>query len=249
MLVLAQAPAIAVLILLVFGRDAVATVTAENWPAVAEAIASTMFALAMSAVWLGGSLAVWASLASRSSSAQEDSFEARMLASPARRLAVLGGFCIIQCAVLLMIVHWGSGLRGPREAEFGVLLLTSAVGLSLGLAVLALTRSPRMTAAVLIAAFLAMLVSGKWTSTLTAAMPSRWAFEGLLVQEADAGPTWRPPGGGQAVGPRDLAEKYFPAATRRMGALASVLALGGMFGALACFLGMMRWTSPAQRPA
>src|SRR5262249_50705813 len=53
MLLLAQAPAIAVLILLVFGQRAAAAVTATNWPAVADGIASTMFALALSAVWLG----------------------------------------------------------------------------------------------------------------------------------------------------------------------------------------------------
>ena len=74
-LLLAQAPVIAILILLFSGRRA----AAANWPAVVDSIASTTFALALAAVWLGGSLAMWASPAGRSLSGRVDSLEARIL--------------------------------------------------------------------------------------------------------------------------------------------------------------------------
>jgi hypothetical protein len=241
---LAQAPVIAVLILLVFGRQAAAPITATNWPSVAQGVAATTFALALSAVWLGGSLAVWASLVGRRSRGRENAFDAGLLGSPSSKIAALGALCLIQCAVLLAIVHWGSGLRGPWPAMFGLLVLTSAVGLSLGWVVCSLIERSMIAVAVLIAVFVAMMALGTWTW----ATPSRWAYEGLLVQEADAGPTWRPSGAEPERVPIDLAEDEFPAETQRMGSRAAVLALGGMLGALVSFLGMRRWTAPAQRP-
>ncbi len=51
--------------------------------------------------------------------------------------------CVAQCAVLLAIVYWGSGLSGPWLSMFGVLFLASAVGLALGLVVFSLIRTRR----------------------------------------------------------------------------------------------------------
>ena len=238
MLLLAQAPAIAVLILLVFGRRAAAPVTATSWPAVAEGIASTMFALALSAVWLGGSLAAWASLAGRSSSGREDSLEAGMLASPARRFAALGVLLVAQCAVLLAIVHWGSGLRGPCLSMFGVLVLASAVGLSLGFLVFSLVRTPVAAVVVLAVVFVGMMAMGgrfRWVTasspggSIAAAMPSRWAFEGLLLLENER----RAPPDAPEETPPDLAEDFFPAQSQRMGPKADAMALGFMLIGLA----------------
>jgi hypothetical protein len=63
-----------------------------------------------------------------------------------------------------------------------------------------------------------------WARTVAAALPSRWAFEGLLLLEADGRPAPAP-----AVLPApvdDLAEPYFPAETERMGVEADATALG-----------------------
>ncbi len=148
-LVLAQAPVMAILIVLAFGR-----------PSAAAEVASTTFALALSAVWLGGSLAVWASLAGQPSSGRSDALKARILASPGLRFAILAALCAIQCALLLAVVYLGSGLRGSWPSMFGVLILASAVGLSLGWAVFALVLSPRMAVPVLMVSFLAMIALG-----------------------------------------------------------------------------------------
>jgi hypothetical protein len=228
-LVLAQAPALAILIVLAFGRPA----GASGRPLIAEGIASTMFALAMSAVWLGGTLAAWAALAGRPAPGREDPPEARILGSPPGRFAALGGLAFVQCAVMLAIVYLGSGMKGPGMPMFGVLLLTTAVGLALGWAVFSMIPSPAIAGCVLALAFLAMMFLGGRIRPLpdsgalagvAAAMPSRWAFEGLLLLEAER---QAPPDVG------DLAEGFFPAATERMGPKADAMALGFMLIGLA----------------
>jgi hypothetical protein len=238
-LLLGQAPVIAVLILLVFGRQAAEPITATNWPAVAEGIASTIFALAMSAVCLGGSLAAWGSLAGRWSSGRGGSSESGMLAAPAWRFAAISGLLAAQCAVLLAIVHWGSGLKGPWMPMFGVLALASAVGLSLGFLVFSVLRTPVAAVAVLVVAFVAMTAMGGriWRlsasgpgSPIAAAMPSRWAFEGLLLLE---GERRAPPDVSDETAGPDLAEDFFPSNSDRMGPRADAMALGFMLIGLA----------------
>jgi hypothetical protein len=68
---------------------------------------------------------------------------------------------------------------------------------------------------------------------VTSVIPSRWAFEGLLLVES--GRFW--PSGAQGEGrPLDLAERYFPSDTERMGGKADTLALTAMLvGLLGCF--------------
>ena len=94
---LAQAPIFAVLIVLILGRQA----AAANWESAGRGIAATTFALALAAIWLGGSLAVAAVAVGRS-------------ALPVgNRLAVLASFCPLTCAILLAVVYWGTGLKCP----------------------------------------------------------------------------------------------------------------------------------------
>src|SRR5207249_339169 len=156
------------------------------------------------------------------------------------RMVVLGVLCAVQCAVLLAIVHFGNGLRGPWLAMFGVLVLASVVGLLLGLVVFTLIRTPATVIVVLLLGFLPMIVLGGriWpvspaVRAVAAVMPSRWAFEGLLVQEADASPTWRAPDDDGRVVPIDLAEPFFAAESERMGPKADAMALGCMLVGLA----------------
>jgi hypothetical protein len=150
--------------------------------------------------------------------------------------------CAIQCAVLLAVVSWGSGLQGSWPSMFGVLVLTAAVGLSLGWAVFSLIRSPGIAVPVLVLSFLAMIALGGriWPfpasglgARIAAAMPSRWAFEGLILLENE--------GRSPSVGPeapkgeraQDLAEGFFPADSERMGPKADAMALAFMLIGLA----------------
>ena len=116
---LAQAPVFAVLIVLFSGRQ----VGAVDWETAGYAIAATTFALALAAIWLGGSLAV-AAVAARGSPLAVDN-----------RLAILSSLCPIACAILLAGVYWGSGLKGPWLAMWGMLVMTSLVGFFLALAI------------------------------------------------------------------------------------------------------------------
>ena len=78
-------------------------------------------------------------------------------------------------------------------AMWGMLVLTSLVGLFLGLAVSASVRNLAAAAAVLIVCFGAMIALGGWIWPMPTmnsplrlaanAMPTRWAFEGLLLLE------------------------------------------------------------------
>jgi pSer/pThr/pTyr-binding forkhead associated (FHA) protein len=239
---LVQAPAIAILIILVLGRQPSGTVTAANSPVAAEGIASAMFALAISALWLGGSLAAWAALVGRSSANRGGSLEASLRASPAGRYATLAGLCVIECAILLAIVYGGIGLRGPWMAMAGVLILTSAVGLSLGLMIFAVARTTPVAVTALAFAIAAMTVMGGriWRlpdsgamATLAAATPSRWAFEGLLLLETGALAAPSVTDGPVPGSAADLAEGFFPARSQRMGPKADAMALGFMLVGLA----------------
>jgi pSer/pThr/pTyr-binding forkhead associated (FHA) protein len=242
-LLLAQAPVLAILIVLIFGRHVGAAITEASWGPVAHGIAATTFALAISALWLGGSLAAWASVAGRSSGHRERSTEARPLASPGARLVTLVVLCVAQCMVLLAVVYWGSGLRGDWPAMFGVLVMASAAGLLLGLAAFALIRIPALAVGVLVLALVPMIALGGWIRPLAelspavrlmaAVMPSRWAFEGLLLLESEQRPSPTGLAGSEPIRDADLAEGFFPAKSERMGPTADATALGCLLVGLA----------------
>ncbi|MGP0066825.1 MAG: FHA domain-containing protein [Isosphaeraceae bacterium] len=237
-LLLAQAPVLAILIVLVSGQQAAATIAEANRATVAQGIAATTFALALASVWLGGSLAVWASVAGRSSGQPERSLEARLLASLGLRLVILAVLCVAQSALLLAIVHGGSGLRGDWPSMLGVLTMASAAGLLLGLAAFSLVPNPAIAIGVLLLGLVPMVALGGWIRPLSALgaalqpiaalMPSRWAFEGLLLLETDRRASPTAEAGSQPIPDNDLAEGYFPAATERMGPTADATALGCM---------------------
>jgi pSer/pThr/pTyr-binding forkhead associated (FHA) protein len=241
-LLLAQAPVLATAIILACGRQSTAPVTATTWPSVADGIASTAFALALSALWMGGSLAAWSSLIGRSPTGREASPEARLLGSSGSWLITLAFGCVAQCGVVLAVVYWGGGLRGPWPSMLGVLSLASAVGLALGLLVFSLIRSPIAASAVLMVVFVAMVALGGriWrlpasspAARIAEATPSRWAFEGLLLLENE-GREW--PAQSEEEGAArtdDPAEGFFPAESERMGTQADAMALGSMFIGLA----------------
>ncbi len=239
-LLLIQAPVLAILIVLTLGQQAVA--------AVAQGVAATTFALGLAAIWLGGSLAVWASVNGR----REDTIEARSLASPGARIMTLLALCVLQCAVLLTIVHWGSGLKGDWLAMFGVMLLGSGVGLSFGLVVFALSRSPVATAGVLLLSLLPMIALGGWIRPLrnlspavrpmAEAMPSRWVFEGLLLLETDRHTS---PEELEPNPDRDPSEDVFPSESERMGVTADAMALGLMLIGLTAVTAFVSWGSSA----
>jgi len=238
---LAQSPIIAILIALLVGRRAAAPITETPWASVNAAVVAMTFALSLGAIWLGGSVAVWSAASRRSSAHREGSVMAVLRVSA--RLLVLVALCIAQCAVLLAIVHWASGVRGPWLAMLGVLVLASAVALLFGLVVSRLIRTPRIVALVLLLSFVPIIALGGWVWPLpklnqavrmaALAVPSRWAFEALLLLEPQQ---YSLPMITQKSEPdreHDLAEDYFPADSERMGPMADEMALASMLIGLA----------------
>jgi pSer/pThr/pTyr-binding forkhead associated (FHA) protein len=232
-LLLVEAPVVAILILLGIGRQPAAPITAASFQAVTQAIAAVTFALALSAIWLGGSVATWGFF-SRQTSGQTE----RATSLPSHygsKLAGPAALCAAECAVLLAIVHAGCGLTGDWLAMCLVLFLASLAGLSIGLLVCNMVKTPQAAAGVLIPIFALMIALGGWILPMpemtpvlrpaAAVMPSRWAFEALLLLEAEVRPVPANLADSTPDRNHDLAEGFFPLESERMGLRADVMAL------------------------
>jgi pSer/pThr/pTyr-binding forkhead associated (FHA) protein len=245
---LVQAPLLAFLIVLLFGSQASSAVPEAKWESAGRAITATSFALALAAVWLGCSLAVTEFAAARWPDRREQIDPESSIVSRVSRLAVLVSICAFGSALLLAIVYWGAGLKGPWLSMWGMLAMASTVGLLLGLLVSTAVKTWQNAALVLLGCFALMVTLGGWlwplsgrslpVSLFAGAMPTRWAFEGLLLLESPQHPSPAILDGAVSTPNRDLAEDFFPADSERMGTGADALALGLMLIGMAAALGL-----------
>jgi ABC-type polysaccharide/polyol phosphate export permease len=230
-------------------------VTVQNWASVAEATSITIFLMALAALWFGCSNSAREVVGEWAIYHRERMVNLKIPSYVGSKFTVLGGLCLLQCAVLLGIVYWGAGLTGPWLAMFAVLLLTSLVGTGIGLTVSALARTSEVAIALLPLILLPIVIlagilqplheMNAAMEVLSQAMPSRWAFEGVLLLEVEDRPTWTLPPDAESAKPhaasgtatpvtqqaatqQDMAEKFFPAEAERMGTRASVVALAAM---------------------
>ena len=110
------------------------------------------------------------------------------------KFALLLLLSFLQCGIMLGIVYFASGLQADFWRIGLVLVIASAVGTSLGLAISARSSSTESAIALLPIVLLPVIVLGgglkpiyrmpvpmQWVSTV---IPSRWAFEYNLVNEA-----------------------------------------------------------------
>jgi hypothetical protein len=119
----------------------------------------------------------------------------------ASKLAVLGGICFLQCAVLVAIIHGGIGLKVSPLLMLAVLTLASLVGLTLGLTVSSLARTSEVAIGLIPVILIPMVIFGGLLSTLhleegaishlNDPIVSRWAFEALLVSESEERGCWK----------------------------------------------------------
>jgi pSer/pThr/pTyr-binding forkhead associated (FHA) protein len=199
--------------------------------------------VALAAVWFG----LAASLVARWLEPRRGGMSADPGASEElRRLGLAGGASLAQCLLAWAVVAPVAGLGASWGPAVALMALASFAGLALGELIGVLRPRPRDAAVAAAAAALVMYLFGAVQSPLrpaggagllAEAMPSRWAFEGLLLLEAD----------GAAPGAPDPAEGAFPAATSRSGMRACVLALGLLalgLGGAAAFIGR----GPGSRP-
>ena len=126
----------------------------------------------------------------------------------------------------------------PWLAMWFMLTLTSLVGFFLGLAVSNPIGDRVVAMSAFLFCFVAMIALGGWLRPLpemfppvqlaAEATPSRWAFEGLLLLEANQHPAPITEADADAGPNQDFVERFFPAASERMGVAADALALGSM---------------------
>jgi len=237
---LAQAPIIAILIAMVFGTESSREMTQETWPEVAVASSTTVFLLSLAALWFGCSNSIREIVAEWAIYHRERMVNLRIPPYIGSKFAVLGGLCVVQCLILLTIVHWGSGLQGPWLGMLVVLVLVSLVGLSIGLMISSLVRTSEVAIAVLPLILLPMVILGGVLQPLDKmstpmrlvanTMPSRWAFESMLLMESENRELYQPPAypGTESPAKRDMAEKLFPEDSNRTSVTTGVFALTAM---------------------
>ncbi len=234
-ILLAQAPIIALLIVLVFERELGPEATIESWgPG-----ATVLFLLAIAALWFGCSNSAREIVGEWAIYHRERMVNLKLLSYLGSKLTILGGLCVIQCLLLLGIVHYACDLRGPWLAMFGFLVLTSWVGVALGLLLSALARTSEVAIALVPLILLPLVILGGMmhpphkmsqpAKGLSQVMASRWAFEGLLILESEERPAPASPAGSEAAVP-DMAEGFFPEGERSelqlvLGVLASMPAI------------------------
>jgi ABC-type multidrug transport system ATPase subunit/pSer/pThr/pTyr-binding forkhead associated (FHA) protein len=202
-ILLAQAPIIAVLIALVFGKQAAEEITPQSWPSIAGAVSTIVFLLALAALWFGCSNSARDIVGEWPIYHRERMVNLKIPSYVASKFAVLGALCVVQCAVLLLIVHWIAALQGLWLAMFFIVLLTALVGLAIGLTVSSLARTSEVAIALLPLILLPMVIlagvmqpvhkMNPGVRALAHCMPTRWAFEALLLVETKERPPCPPP--------------------------------------------------------
>ncbi len=247
---LAQAPLIAGLIVLVYGKQASAAVHENNWVDVATAVAIALFLQMLAALWFGCSNAVREIVSEWAVYQRERMVGLNLVSYLAAKLTVLGGLCAVQCAVLLGVVHWGCGLKAPWQPLFDCLILSALVGVAFGLLISAVARSSSAAVSLLPVMLLLMVILGgalQPVNRMTEAarvvccmVPSRWAFEGMLLEESAHQPHFQPtpftlpPYAGfpkERFCEQDMAEYYFPKTEERSSSTLSRGNLAAMLGA------------------
>jgi ABC-type multidrug transport system ATPase subunit/pSer/pThr/pTyr-binding forkhead associated (FHA) protein len=187
-ILLAQAPIIAAVLAAVFASpDRGAFFTGlQRGPA-------ALFLLVASAVWFGCSNSAREIVRELAIYRRERMVNLMIPSYVLSKFTVLGVVCAVQCALLLAIVYLPLGLEGALLPMFGTLLLTSLVGLGMGLTLSALVRSPEAAMGLVPLLLIPQIILGgvimpvqdmnapmKVLSHLTAA---RWGYEALLHLE------------------------------------------------------------------
>jgi len=212
---LAQAPLAALLIVGLVGTNSPAPI---------------LFWLGLAAIWFGLSTGLFGHAVNALLERIEWTGSARFVTL----LLALAALCAAQCVLVWLVASNMAGLKASTLPALSFLFLAALVGLAMGLVILVL--APRPAIAWSIAVLLLLLFSflggfrptlqdqPVWLRPIAGLLPSRWAFEGLVLLEAvepeiqTAGSDWQPE-------KPDMAELYFPAATHRMGTSADALAL------------------------
>jgi ABC transport system ATP-binding/permease protein len=245
-ILLAQAPVVALALVLVFGGEASRKITVESWQQVNTATGVTVFLLGLSALWFGCSNSVREIVGEWAIYQRERMVNLRIPAYVFSKLAVSAVLCLIQCAVLIGAARWGANLRAPLLSSFLVMMLIACTGIGIGLILSAVARTSEVAIAMLPLTLIPMVIFGGILlpvykmkapiKVLAYALPSRSGFEAMMLQEASRKPFGPSPYSGLIARTTveddpdrpDMAELYFPRNVR-LGISTSVTILAVMF--------------------
>ncbi|SIO39096.1 FHA domain-containing protein [Singulisphaera sp. GP187] len=222
----------------------------EQWAGAGRTLATLLSRLGLGAVGLG--LVIGAGVGAGTRTFPPAGLElGRWLV----RVALAAMLCLVAGLLEWETFRVLSGADLAEPSALAMLWLGAGVGLTLGLVVA--TAASRPAVAWILVAFLAVLLWGlggesrswlglpAWARRAAGLNPSRWVFEGLLLNASARAPA---PAGTL----EDLAEPFFSAATDRTGPGAVTLALGALWlgwGAVALFIAAETRPPPAERPA
>ncbi len=200
-----QAPLVGLLVAAVFAKVLRAQPTPESWPHAGVNMATMMFVTALAAIWFGCSATAREIVAEWPIYRRERMVGLSILSYLGSKTALLLVVAAVQAALLLGIVAWACGVQSPWWHLYLVLYAAGLAGGALGLVVSATLRTTEAATAILPVLLMPMIVLGgvlvpladlpQVTRPLAAAMPSRWAFEGMVVPEAAARPRMKLPAG------------------------------------------------------
>jgi ABC-type multidrug transport system ATPase subunit len=190
-ILLLQAPFLAVLVCVV-----VYPLDSNDWPGLVEKLLIAHFLMVVAATWFGCNNAARDIVGEWTVYRRERMVTLKLLPYVFSKLAVLLVLCAFQCGTMLGIVYLVCGLHSGFLADFGVLLATAMIGAGLGLFVSAVSRTTESAIALLPVILLPIIAlagglrpvyqlpaAGRVASAI---IPSRWAVEANLLQEAKA---------------------------------------------------------------
>ncbi len=198
-----QAPLVGLLVAAVFAKVLRAAATPDSWPHAGVNMATMMFVTALAAIWFGCSATAREIVAEWPIYRRERMVGLSILSYLGSKTALLLVVAAVQAACLLGIVAWACDVQSPWWHLYLVLYAAGLAGGAVGLLVSATLRTTEAATAILPVLLMPMIVLGgvlvpladlpRLTQPLAAAMPSRWAFEGMVVPEAAARPRLKIP--------------------------------------------------------
>jgi ABC transport system ATP-binding/permease protein len=213
LITLLQAPLFAALIVLVFSGlkepiDINPLVNAPPSPGVADSmqkavkafselggnIAGIEFLMVVAAIWFGCNNAARDIVGEWTVYQRERMVNLKLPSYVFAKFTVLAGLCAFQCVVMLGIVYFACGLKGNFIRAAGLLIISSLVGAALGLAISARSPTTETAIALLPVVLLPIIALGggiravyktpSITQWISYAIPSKWAFERNVIDEA-----------------------------------------------------------------
>lgn len=191
-ILLVQAPIIALLLNMVFASEAGGVMSRLQFAPYA------LFLLVISAIWFGCSNASREVVGEQAIFRRERMVNLSVLAYVLSKFAVLGVLCLLQCATLLLLTYFALDFWGNPIYHLSILWLSAMCGVGMGLFLSSIVRTTEASMALVPLLLIPQVILGGAimpvaemntpTRILAHTTISRWAFEGVLQAEhlADA---------------------------------------------------------------